>query len=157
MKMTIITVLSLALMALTGLAFMGCDHRGAWPDDDPSLQAARERRINYVKARLAEKLDLTDTQQAEMDRMIDELKAKGDEIRAQRPEMKTRFIDALRQDHLEADDLLRLIDSKRPEFEELLAMAAEKIAEFHNMLTPEQRAKLISELEYHSKRCPFGR
>ena len=156
MKTTILIIVGIALMALAGLAFAAFDHRGAWHDDDPSWQTARQHRINWVKARLAEKLELTESQQAELDRMITELKTKRDQMRAQRPEMKAKFIDALRRDHLEGDDLLSLIDAKRPEFEELLTMAADRIAEFHNMLTPEQRAKLISELESHSGRCPFG-
>jgi Spy/CpxP family protein refolding chaperone len=157
MKMTILTIIGTALVALTGLAFMDCDHSGAWHEDDVSWQAAREHRINFVKARLAERLELTESKQSELDRMIGELKDKGDAIRAHRAEFKAQFIDTPRQDHLEADDRLGLVDSKRPEFEELLALVAEKMAEFHNIPTPEQRAKLVSELESHGDRYPFGR
>jgi len=157
MKKSILTIIGITIVALTGTAFTACHHRGAWYDDGGPDYAERERRISYVKARIADRLELTDTQKSEMDRMIDDLKAKHDEIRSRRTEFKAQFIDALRQDHLEAAEITRLIDSRRPAFEDLLAMAAEQIAEFHNMLTPEQRAKLIAELESHAERCPFGR
>jgi len=144
MKMTLLLIMGMAVVALAGLAITSCGRPGAWHGDESSWRAERERRISYVKARLADELELTDTQQSELDRMLDELKTRHDEMRAHRPEFKAQFIDTLRQDRLEADDILGLIDTKRPEFEAMLTLAAEKIAEFHNMLTPEQRAKLIS-------------
>lgn len=49
--------------------------------------------------------------------MITELKTKRGQMRAQRQEIKAQFIDALRRDHLQGDDLLSLIDAKRPELE----------------------------------------
>ena len=157
MKKTILTIIGIAIVALTGMAFTACHHRGAWYDDDAPDQAERERRISYVKSRIADRLELTDTQKSELDRMIDELMAKHDDFRSRRPEIKAQFLDALRQDHLEAGDIMRLIDSRRPEFEDLLATVADQIADFHNMLAPGQRAKLIAELETHTGRCPFGR
>ena len=157
MKKSILTIIGITVVAITGMAFTACHHRGAWYGDGTPDRAERERRIDYVKARIADRLELTDTQKSQLDQMIDDLKTKHDEIRSRRPEFKAQFIDALRQDHLEAAEISRLIDSRRPEFEDLLAMAAEQIAEFHNMLTPEQRAKLITELESHAERCPFGR
>jgi uncharacterized membrane protein len=157
MKKTILAIIGITFVALTGMSVTACHQHGAWHDDKPADHAERERRINYVKARVADRLELTDAQKSELDRMIAELQAKHDEIESQRPELKTQFLNALRQDHLEAEDLTRLIDSKRPEFEELLSLVAEQIAAFHNMLTPDQRTKLIAELESHGERCPFGR
>lgn len=156
MKKSIGTIIGIILVAMAGMAISACHQRGAWHGDCAPDQAERERRINYVKSRIADRLELTDTQKSELDRMIDDLKAKHDEIRSRRLEFKAQFIDALRQDYLEADDITRLIDSRRPEFEDLLATVAEKIAQFHNLLTPEQRTQLIDELESHGGRCPFG-
>jgi len=157
MKKTILTIIGVMIVALTGMSFTACHHRGAWYDDDPADHAGREHRINYVKARIADRLELTDDQKSELNHMIDDLQAKHDEIESQRSEFRAQFMDVLRQDHLEAEQITKLVDSKRPEFEELLSLVAEKIAEFHNMLTPDQRAKLIAELESHAQRCPFGR
>jgi len=157
MKKTILTIIGITIVALTGTAFTACQHRGAWFDDGWPDKAEKERRINYVKARIADHLELTETQKTELDRMIDELRVKHEAIRSRRSEFRTQFMDALRQDHLEAEQITTLIDARRPEFEDLLATVAEQIAEFHNMLTPEQRAKLIADLESHAERCPFGR
>ena len=157
MKKTILTIFGVMIVALTGMSFTACHHRGTWYDDDPADHAERERRINYVKARIADRLELTEAQKSELDLMIDDLQAKHDEIESQRSEFRAQFMDVLRQDHLEAEDITRLVDSKRPEFEELLSLVADKIAQFHNLLTPDQRAKLIAELESHAHRCPFGR
>lgn len=158
MKKSVLTIVAITIAALTGLSFTACHQRGAWyGEDDPSDQAGRERRINYVKTRVVQDLDLNDAQISELNRMIEELKAKHDALKSHRAEFKSEFIQTLGQDRLEADDIMRLIDARRPEVEDLLATIAEQIAEFHNMLNTEQRAKLIAELESHDRRCPFGR
>jgi Spy/CpxP family protein refolding chaperone len=157
MKKTILTIVGITIVVLTGMSFTACHHRGAWFDDGPADHAERERRANYVKARIADRLELSDAQKSELDRMVDDLQAKHDEIESQRSELRAQFMELLRQDHLEAEQITNLVDSKRPEFEELLSLVAEKIAEFHNMLTPDQRTKLIAEMESHAQRCPLGR
>jgi len=157
LKKTILSIIGVMIVAFTGMAFTACHHRGAWYDDGPADHAERERRINYVKARISDRLELTDVQKSELDRIIAELQAKHDVIESQRSEFRAQFVDIIRQDSLEAEQITNLVDSKRPEFEELLSLVAEKIAEFHNMLTPDQRAKLVAELESRAQRCPFGR
>ena len=157
MKKIIFSIIGVMIVAFTGMSFTACHHRGPWHDDGPADHAERERRINYVKARICDRLELTDAQKSELDRIIAELQAKHDGIESQRSEFKAQFMDIIRQDHLEAEQITNLVDSKRSEFEELLSLVAEKIAEFHNMLTPDQRAKLIAEFESHEQRCPFGR
>ena len=158
MKKNILTIITITLGGLTGLSFTGCNHGGACFDgNDASSQAIREHRINHVKNHLADVLELTDSQVSELDRMISDLKAKHAELKSHRPEVKAQFIDAFGQDRLQIDDITRIIDSRRPEFEDLLELAAGKIVELHAMLTPEQRAKFIDELGSHEGRCPFGR
>lgn len=158
MKKTILAIIGITIGALAGLSFTGCHHGGACYDgDDASDHAARERRINYVKERIADVLALSDSQVSELDRMIEDLKAKHDELKSRRPELRAQFIEAFVQDRLQADDITRIIDSRRPDFDDMLGMIADKIAEFHTMLTPEQRAKFVAELESHQGRCPFGR
>ncbi len=156
MKKRMLTIIGLTMAAFIGISMAGC-HRGPWNNDGPPDRAELERRASYFKARIADKLELTESQKAELDRMVAELQAKHEELSSHRQEFKDQCLDLLKQDHLEAEDITRLIDTRRPDFEELLSLVAEKIAEFHNLLTPEQRAKLAANIESHAGGCPFGR
>lgn len=156
MKKKMIIIISFVLVALTGLAFATNQYHGTWCDATACDSSAREHRINYVKDQLTEKLALNETQKVELDRIVDGLKEKHAELKSHHPEVKTQFIEAMQKEHLTAEDIHNIIESRRPEFEELLMMVSHQIADFHNMLTPDQRTKLIEELESHQGRCPFG-
>lgn len=157
MKKKMMIIISIVLVGATGLAFAANRFGGDWCGPDSSDAGARERRINYVKEQITEKLTLNETQKVELDRIVDNLKNKHAELRSHRPEVKSQFIEAMQKEHLTAEDIRTIIESRRPEFEELLTMVAQQLADFHNMLTPDQRSKLLEELESHQGRCPFGR
>lgn len=150
MKKMIIICVSVVGVVLIGLAVAGSQ---AWD----GRYHTPEEKIAYFKARIAEKLDLSETQKITLDRMAEDILAEHQEMAADRQAFKTRFMDTLRQERVDPQELKSLFDTKKPVIDSVMQMAAEHIAEFHSVLTPEQREILIAEIEaHHGRRCRFS-
>ena len=71
---------------------------------------------------------------------------------------KADFIETLGQEKVSPEELKAMFDTKKPVIEEMMKLASIHIAEFHSILTPEQRATLIAEIEANQgRRCRFFR
>ena len=81
------------------------------------------------------------------------MKAKHAQMHANHEDMRTVLFNELRKDQLTADDIKQVFESRRPAFEEMLTVISEGIADFHAVLTPEQREKLVADLEAHKGGC----
>lgn len=149
MKKKIIIIVSLVMVALIGLAVAGGPH---WYGPK-SAQA----RVDYVKAKLTDTLDLTDTQVSTLDQIAADILAEHDRMEVRHDEFKDRFFEVLNQESVAPEDLTRLFEEKKPHIDRLMQLAATHIAEFHSILTPEQRTRLMDEMENHRHGCRFGR
>ncbi len=151
-------IVGLTSVALIGFAFTGCHHRepGAHPFGLSGYWTP-EKKVEFIKERIAEKLDLTEDQKSTLDRIGSEMVAKREQMQAERQAFRSQFMDEIQKEHVDADALKSLFESKLPVIQDLMSMAAENIAEFHSILTPEQRATLIAEIESHQDGCRFGR
>ena len=149
MKKKIIITVSVFLVIITGITVAGAarfgGHRNA------------EHRIDYVRMKLTETLELNDTQKAALDGMTEEILAKINEMHAGRDEFKSRMFQVLNQDQVTAEELEALFAEKKPYYEQMVQLAARNIAEFHGMLTPEQRTRLIEEMKNLKRGCRFGK
>jgi periplasmic protein CpxP/Spy len=151
MKKIIIISVSVVTAALIGLAAAGGFDGGAW-------HRTPEEMVAHIKAEIAEKLDLNEDQKTTLDRIAGDMLAEHQELVNERLAFKSRFMDALRSEHVDSRELKSLFDSKKPTIDRVMQMAAEHISEFHSMLTPEQREILVAEIEaHHGRRCRFAR
>lgn len=149
MKKIIIISVSIVCVVFIGLAIAGGLGGGGW-------HRTPEEKIAYVKSELADKLDLTEEQMAALDRIGDAILAEREQAGESHKAFKASFLDLLQKDNLTAEELRALFDTKQPTIDHWMQFAANHIAEFHSMLTPEQRSLLIAEIESHQgHRCGF--
>lgn len=151
MKRIIIISVSIVCVALIGLAVAGGPGGGGW-------HHSPEEKIAYLKSKITDKLELNEMQTTTLDRIGDEMLAEHAQWSATRGEFKTSFMETLAKESVSPEEIKALFETKRPVFEEMMDLAAGHIAEFHSVLTPEQRTTLIAEMEAHQgRRCRFMR
>lgn len=138
------------------VGFMACDRGRTGAFGFRGDDGTSEERVAHVQQWVTKKLDLTEEQQVELQRMLTEMADKHATMRGMHTDFKKAFLDELRKEQVRPEDLKQLIEAKRPHFEEMLDLAAENLAAFHALLTPQQRERLVSELEsHHHGRCPL--
>ncbi len=117
-----------------------------------------EEKIEFLTTRIAEKLTLDDAQKATLDRMADEIIAEKQRHNDERQAFKAQVMDTLSQETVTPEELKALFDTRKPAIEGFMQLASTYIAEFHSILTPEQREILVDEIESHQgRRCRFFR
>jgi Spy/CpxP family protein refolding chaperone len=148
MKKVVIITASIVCVALIGLAIAGAGP-GRW-------HRSPEEKVEFLKSKISEKLELTDAQKVALNRIGEEILAEHDQLEGRHETFKTDFVETLKKEAVTTEELIELFETKKPVIDDLMQMAAEHIAEFHAILTPEQRATLIAELESHQRgRCRF--
>jgi Spy/CpxP family protein refolding chaperone len=105
---------------------------------------------------ISSELDLTDDQQAELDRITEDLGNRHDAIRSQHQSFRTDMINTLARDQVSVEDIKKQFEAHKPAMESMVDALTENLAEFHNMLTPDQRTKLTAALASHAGSCRFG-
>lgn len=154
MKTVIFITFGLVLGIFFLSGFWGCQRAAANGGENGAFP---RHKVDWVKKELTDKLELTDIQVAELDRIIETVKARHADLHAAYPDFRTEFFDELRKDQLTAEEIRQLFKSRRPAFEEMMTAISEGIADFHAVLTPEQREKLVAEMEAHKGHCRFRR
>jgi Spy/CpxP family protein refolding chaperone len=148
MKKIVIITVSIVSVALIGLAIAG-PGSGRW-------HRTPEEKVEFLKSKISEKLELTDAQKLTLNRIGEEILAEHDQLEGRHETFKTDVVETLKKEAVTTEELKELFETKKPVIDDLMQMAAEHIAEFHAVLTPEQRATLIAEIESHEKgRCRF--
>jgi uncharacterized membrane protein len=146
MKKTILITISILSVALIGLAFA----RGhGW-------RPCAEERVAHITSEIAERLDLSAAQKMTLDGIAEDFLEERQQVMKDRRAFKSSLMEMLSQESLTAQELTGLFETKKPAIETVLQTAAEHLAEFHGMLTPEQRRILVAEMEsYDGRRCRF--
>lgn len=104
--------------------------------------------VDYI----AETLDLTEEQRAQLDEIKAEFIAKAQEMHAQKEVMHDAFMAELRKAEIDPGNLKDLIAQKRAQMDEMIDLAVARLVEFHKTLSPEQKEKLVTKIEYfHEK------
>jgi Spy/CpxP family protein refolding chaperone len=116
-----------------------------------------EKRLDIIKYMISSELDLTDDQKDELDRIAEDMVGQHEAMRSTMDDFKTGLISELSKDQVAAEDLKRHFETAKPALEGMVTDMADKIAAFHTMLTPEQRAKVLARMESHGRGCRWGR
>jgi Spy/CpxP family protein refolding chaperone len=135
-----LTIALIGVFISGALIFSGCRSH--------SHQDKAEFMIDYI----AETLDLTDEQRAQLDGIKDEFMAKAREMHTQKEAMHAAFIAELRKAEINRENLKDLIDQKRAQMDDFVNLAMDRLVEFHKTLSAEQKEKLVAKIEYfHEK------
>lgn len=117
---------------------------------------AKEKKLDMMKYMISKELDLTDDQQAELDRIAEELGNQHDAMRSLHLSFKTGLLKTLSQDQVSAEEISKHFEAHKSVIEGMVDTLAENLADFDNMLTAEQRTKLTAVLASHNGGCRFG-
>jgi len=113
---------------------------------------SHEGKAAFMVDYIAETLDLTEGQRAQLDGIKGEFIAKAREMHGEKEAMHAAFMAEVRKDEISRENLKDLIDQKRAQIDEFINLAMDRLVEFHKTLSPEQREKLVTKIEYfHEK------
>jgi hypothetical protein len=129
----------MALMLSGTMLFTGCRH--------PSAGHRAERMVSYLTG----ELDLDNHQQEVLQRLAAEWKKKHEDMRKARREGIEEILEQFKEDSFSRDVILGRAEAMKPRMEESIEMFADGIAEFHSVLRPDQRSKLVAKLEDFKK------
>ncbi|UCH21649.1 MAG: Spy/CpxP family protein refolding chaperone [Deltaproteobacteria bacterium] len=137
---------------LVGMLFLAaCHPRHSHNFYGPSKFRSPQKRIAWLKEEIADRLELDDTQKARLDRITADLIDSGKEMHAVRASIRDTVISEFRKDEINKENLTQVFSENRVKFEDMISMFADRLVEFHQMLTPEQRTKLLAEIEKHQR------
>jgi len=135
-----LTIAAICVFISGALIFTGCRSH------------SREHKAEFMVDYIAETIDATDEQRAQLDGIKDEFVAKAKEMHAQKEAMHAAFIAELHKEEISRETLNGLIDQKRAQMDEFINLAMDSLIIFHRTLSAEQREKLVTKIEYfHEK------
>lgn len=137
MKRTIPIFIVLAV--LSALVFTGC------------YRTPEQRAAHFVD-RISDELKLDEAQKARLDRIKDEFLAKRLKMVKDRDEVYDEAIGLMKSDAIDRAKLDALTEKTRGRTDDAVKFFFAKFAEFHDMLTPEQRAKVAEHLTEHREK-----
>jgi protein CpxP len=103
-----------------------------------------------VVNRVASRLDLTESQKAELQDIVGEFSARAKALHADRQARHQELADLVRQETVSRETVDRMVADKFDRMKELADLAADRLIAFHATLTPEQREKLAAHIEEHA-------
>ena len=132
-----LSIIAVLLVSVAGLA--GCRRH--------SPGAKAEFMVDYV----SETLDLSESQRAHLDLIKEEMLEKAMEMRADKKTMHTELVAQLKSEKIDKDSLKAMVNEHKIKMEALIDLGIERLAEFHETLTTEQREKLVAKVESFKK------
>ena len=140
-KRTIFTISLLSFFLIAGVgACRHGHHRGGFDEFD--LEAATNR--------IASRLELTESQKAELEDIISEIAEKAKELRTDRETRHEEVANLVRQEAISKETMDLMISEKLDKMKELADLASSRLITFHASLSPEQRELVASHIEDHS-------
>jgi Spy/CpxP family protein refolding chaperone len=108
-----------------------------------------EQRAEYLVKHLASELKLDDSQKANLEKIKDEFLAKRPEMIKMREESVKEANDLMRSAEIDKTRLNALTEKNQTQVNDMIRFVSAKFTEIHDMLTPEQREKLVVMIEKH--------
>ena len=139
-KRNILLLTLSSLVLVTGLG--ACKHGHHRGFDEFDLEAATNR--------IASRLDLDETQKADLKVIAAEIAAKAKEMHTDRETRHRELAALVRQDTISRDTVERMVADKFQKMQELADFAADRLIAFHATLTAEQREKVAERIEEHA-------
>jgi Spy/CpxP family protein refolding chaperone len=91
--------------------------------------------VDYV----TEVLDLTETQEQQLNQIKEELMEKGEQMRANKAKYHDEIVAQLRSEEIDQTRVKTIIAEHRAQMDELIDLMVVRFSEFHRTWTPEQK------------------
>ena len=137
---------SIIILLLLGIFATGCKHRSCHFSKSP------EEKIEFFVEHVSDELDLTDAQEVKVKNLAEEVHLKMESQKNTTHDIYTAILGEIRNNHVDKQKLNSVIENKMDSFEEMKPFIIDKFAEFHNILTPDQRNELAEKMEKLHKR-----
>jgi Spy/CpxP family protein refolding chaperone len=108
-----------------------------------------EQRADYMVKHLAAELKLDDSQKAKLEKIKDEFLAKRPGMIKMREETIKEANELMRSAEIDKTRLNALAEKNQTQVNDAIQFISAKFTEIHDMLTPEQREKLVAMIEKH--------
>jgi Spy/CpxP family protein refolding chaperone len=125
---------------LSALVIAGCYHK-----------TPGERAEGMVR-HLASTLNLDASQTAKLEKMKEEFLAQRPEMEKMRKESLADLKEMMLSPQLDQARLNARVEKIQAHTSDMIKFVTARFAELHDMLTPEQRSKLVAEMEKHAER-----
>ena len=137
---------SVITVLLFGLIAKGCKQRAYHFSKSP------EEKIEFVVEHVSDELDLTDEQESKVKNLAEEVHSRMESQKNTTHEVYTTILGEIKNSSVDKEKLSSVIDNKMNNINELKPFFVDKFAEFHQILTPEQRNELAEKMEKLHKR-----
>lgn len=144
-KKKIISISILTVLTL-GIITTGCKHRSCHFSKSP------EEKIEFFVEHISDELDLTESQEVKVKSLAEEVHKKIENQKSSTHEIYTVLLEEIKSNTVDKEKLNSIVDNKLNKFSEMKPFFIDKFAEFHNILTPEQRVELAEKMEKLHKR-----
>ena len=136
----LLSIIGLFLLLLT-LVTVSCYHK------------TPEQRADHVTKHLISTLDLDTAQTAKLEKMKEEFLAKRSAMRKAREESISDLKEMMLSPQIDKARLNAHLEKIQTLANDMIRFMYAKFVELHDMLTPEQRTKLMAEIEKYAKRA----
>jgi len=149
---SIIFFLIMGMILNTGCCKREPEQTRAYPMRKPQ-QPLVERRAHSMINRFSRDVNLTDEQEAAINKIKDEIFAKQkearEEARKNRDKLKNEIITLVKSDKIDKEQIQKILRNEEVirEKGEMIDFLAEKLLQIHDLLTPEQREKIAKKIE----------
>ncbi|MCD6311659.1 MAG: Spy/CpxP family protein refolding chaperone [Elusimicrobia bacterium] len=140
-------IVGAVLLLAVGLFISKKLHHGKFRRHGPP----HERIANFLIKRISSELELTERQQDTVNRIKEEILSKRKERTGSREDIKNAVIKQIKSSSFDKEEVMTLIEEEKFYKEKMGHFMIDKLAEFHAILTPEQKEKLAEKIEH------FGR
>ena len=131
------SIIVIVMAALVSLVLAGCYHH------------TPQQRAEYVVKRMSEELGLSDVQKAQLEKIKNEFLARREELPKLREETVKEANALMRSTEIDKARLDALVAKSQTQANDMISFVTAKFTEIHDMLTPEQREKLVKQIEEH--------
>lgn len=108
------------------------------------------QKVEFMVDYITETLDLTESQQTQLNQIKDELMEKALQLHADKASMHEELVTQLRGE-IDQPRVKAMIAAHRARMDEIIDLIVERLAEFHRTLTVEQKEKLVAKIETFTK------
>jgi len=138
-----------AIMVFGILFLAACSPRHSSHFHGFSKFRSPDKRMEWLKAEIADRLELNESQKTRLDEITNEIIYSGKEMQTIRASIRDTVMTELRKNEISKENLIQVFSENRAKFDDMISMFADQLVEFHKMLQHEQRAKLVAEIEKH--------
>ena len=111
-----------------------------------------EQRAQHLVKHISDELKLDENQQKQLERIKDEFMTKRSEMGKMREEIFEEMLSLMKDAQVDQKSTDSVVEKNQNRTNELIQFFFSKFAEFHAILTPEQREKVIALMEKHKQK-----